>query len=216
MRYGNPSIAEPHRGAAGRRAATASCWCRSIRNTAAATTATACDKAFDALMEMRWQPAVRVAPPCHDDPVYIDALADSHARAPRRARLRAGGDRSPPSTACRRSYLLQGRPLSLPVRRRPARLLREALGWPAERCMVCLPVALRHDGMAAALHRRDRGGAGRRGREDGSPSSRRASPPTAWRRWRRSTSRTARSSCTTAARSSPTSPASTTARTACA
>jgi ferrochelatase len=44
---------------------------------AAATTATACDEAFRALMQMRWQPAVRVAPPWHDDPTYIDAIADS-------------------------------------------------------------------------------------------------------------------------------------------
>ena len=44
---------------------------------AAATTATACDQAFRALMKMRWQPAVRVAPAYFDDPVYIDALARS-------------------------------------------------------------------------------------------------------------------------------------------
>lgn len=44
---------------------------------AAATTATACDEAFRALMKMRWQPAVRVAPAYFDDPVYIDALANS-------------------------------------------------------------------------------------------------------------------------------------------
>ncbi len=44
---------------------------------AAATSATACDEAFRALMKMRWQPAVRVAPSYHDDPVYIDALARS-------------------------------------------------------------------------------------------------------------------------------------------
>jgi ferrochelatase len=44
---------------------------------AAATTATACDEAFRALMRMRWQPSVRVAPPYFDDPVYIDALAAS-------------------------------------------------------------------------------------------------------------------------------------------
>ncbi|MBX9684214.1 MAG: ferrochelatase [Hyphomicrobium sp.] len=44
---------------------------------AAATTATACDQAFRALMKMRWQPAVRVCPSYHDDPVYIDALARS-------------------------------------------------------------------------------------------------------------------------------------------
>ncbi len=43
----------------------------------AATTATACDKAFEALRKMRWQPAVRTAPPWHDDEVYIEALASS-------------------------------------------------------------------------------------------------------------------------------------------
>jgi protoporphyrin/coproporphyrin ferrochelatase len=44
---------------------------------AAATTATVCDKAFDTLKTMRWQPAIRVAPAYYDDPVYIDALAAS-------------------------------------------------------------------------------------------------------------------------------------------
>jgi ferrochelatase len=43
----------------------------------AATTATVNDKAFEALMEMRWMPAVRTVPPYHDDPAYIDALANS-------------------------------------------------------------------------------------------------------------------------------------------
>ena len=44
---------------------------------AAATTATACDHAFRTLMTMRRQPYVRVAPDWHDDPVYIEALASS-------------------------------------------------------------------------------------------------------------------------------------------
>ena len=44
---------------------------------AAATTATACDKVFETLMTLRWQPSLRVAPPYHDDPVYIEALARS-------------------------------------------------------------------------------------------------------------------------------------------
>ncbi len=44
---------------------------------AAATTATVCDKAFDALKKMRWQPIIRVAPPWHDDPVYIEAACAS-------------------------------------------------------------------------------------------------------------------------------------------
>ena len=47
---------------------------------AAATSATACDHAFRALMDMRWQPAVRVSPPYHDDPVYIDAVVSSMKR----------------------------------------------------------------------------------------------------------------------------------------
>jgi ferrochelatase len=47
---------------------------------AAATTATACDQAFRALMDMRWQPAIRVAPAWYDHPAYIEALAASMRR----------------------------------------------------------------------------------------------------------------------------------------
>jgi protoporphyrin/coproporphyrin ferrochelatase len=43
----------------------------------AASTATVGDKAFEALQSMRWQPALRVAAPYYDDPVYINALARS-------------------------------------------------------------------------------------------------------------------------------------------
>jgi protoporphyrin/coproporphyrin ferrochelatase len=43
----------------------------------AASTATVADKAFEALQSMRWQPAIRVAAPYYDDPVYIDALGRS-------------------------------------------------------------------------------------------------------------------------------------------
>lgn len=43
----------------------------------AATTATALDKAYEALMQMRWQPAIRTLPPYHDDPAYVEALAES-------------------------------------------------------------------------------------------------------------------------------------------
>jgi ferrochelatase len=44
---------------------------------AAATTATVNDKAFEALMKMRWMPAVRTVPAYHDDPAYIEALGNS-------------------------------------------------------------------------------------------------------------------------------------------
>ena len=43
----------------------------------AVSTATVGDKVFEALASMRWQPALRMAAPYYDDPVYIDALASS-------------------------------------------------------------------------------------------------------------------------------------------
>ena len=76
MRYGKPSIAE-------RMAALQSAGCDRMLvfplypQYAAATTASVNDKAFEALSAMRWQPAVRTVPPYHDDPAYIQALANS-------------------------------------------------------------------------------------------------------------------------------------------
>ena len=43
----------------------------------AATTATVCDELFRVLASLRYQPALRIAPPYYDDPVYIEALASS-------------------------------------------------------------------------------------------------------------------------------------------
>ncbi|MBX3552712.1 MAG: ferrochelatase, partial [Pseudolabrys sp.] len=80
MRYGNPSIAS-------KLDALQRAGCDRILlvplypQYAAATTATVCDKAFDALAAMRWQPSVRIAPPWFDDRVYIDALAASMQNA---------------------------------------------------------------------------------------------------------------------------------------
>ena len=45
-----------------------------------ATTATVVDKAADKLRTMRWQPSLRIVPPYHDDPLYIEALASDLAR----------------------------------------------------------------------------------------------------------------------------------------
>ncbi|GGK17885.1 ferrochelatase [Salinarimonas ramus] len=100
----------------------------------AATSATACDKAFEALMTMRWQPSVRVAPPYHDDPVYIDALADSMRKE--LAKL----DFEPEMILTSfhgvpRKYLLQGDPYHCQCAK-TSRLLRETLGWPKERWML--------------------------------------------------------------------------------
>ncbi len=41
----------------------------------ATTTASVADAVFDAVRQMRWQPAIRMAPAFHDEPSYIDALA---------------------------------------------------------------------------------------------------------------------------------------------
>lgn len=76
MRYGEPSIAA-------RLAALAAQGCTRVLvvplypQYAGATTATVGDEVFRALQTMRAQPALRIAAPYYDDPVYIDALAAS-------------------------------------------------------------------------------------------------------------------------------------------
>ncbi len=73
MRYGKPSIPD-------RVAALKAMGCERILlaplypQYCAATTATANDRAFAALAEMRWQPAIRTLPPYYDSPDYIAAL----------------------------------------------------------------------------------------------------------------------------------------------
>ena len=76
MRYGNPSIES-------RLQALQEEGCERILvfplypQYSAATTATVNDKAFEALMKMRWMPALRTVPAYHDDSAYIEALAVS-------------------------------------------------------------------------------------------------------------------------------------------
>ena len=76
MRYGRPAIAE-------RIAALKAIGCERILlaplypQYCAATTASVTDAAFAAVAAMRWQPALRMLPPYHDHPAYIDALAVS-------------------------------------------------------------------------------------------------------------------------------------------
>ncbi len=101
---------------------------------AAATTATACDDAFRTLMTMRWQPAVRVAPSYHDDPVYIDALAASMRRD------LAALDFEPERIIATfhgmpQAYLEAGDPYHCQCQK-TSRLLRERLGWPQDRWLT--------------------------------------------------------------------------------
>ncbi len=97
----------------------------------AASSATVGDKAFEALQSMRWQPAVRVAAPYYDDPVYIDALARSiHAGL-------AGLDFEPEILLASyhgipQAYFDKGDPYFCHCAK-TTRLLREALGMSDER-----------------------------------------------------------------------------------
>ena len=97
----------------------------------AATSATACDQAFRALMDMRWQPAVRVAPPYGADPVYIGALKRSMAaelaKLPFEPEVILVSFHGIP-----KEYLLKGDPYYCQCHE-TWRLLRDAFGWPAER-----------------------------------------------------------------------------------
>ena len=100
----------------------------------ASTTATVNDKAFEHLMKMRWQPAVRTVPPYHDDPAYIEALAVSIEKA------LAQVDWEPEILVASfhgipESYFKQGDPYHCHCQK-TGRLLRERLGLPEERFMV--------------------------------------------------------------------------------
>jgi ferrochelatase len=133
MRYGNPSIA-------GGIARLKEQGCDRILlvplypQYSAATTATVCDKAFDSLATMRWQPTLRVAHPWYDDPVYIEALAAS---------LREGLaalDFEPEVILASfhgvpKEYLLKGDPYHCHCQK-TSRLLRDKMGFPPERLIA--------------------------------------------------------------------------------
>ncbi len=130
MRYGKPPIAE-------RLKALQAKGCDRILvmplypQYSAASTATVCDKVFDTLKAMRWQPALRIAAPYYDDPVYIEALANSV-----RTGL-AALDFEPEVVLASyhgipQSYFDKGDPYYCHCAK-TTRLLREALGWGDDR-----------------------------------------------------------------------------------
>jgi ferrochelatase len=133
MRYGQPSIAD-------KLDALKAQGCDRILlfplypQYAAATTATVNDKAFDALKAMRWQPALRTVPPYHDDPAYIDALAESITS--HLATLDWEPERVIASFhGIPQSYFDKGDPYYCHCQK-TARLLRERLGWDKTRLMA--------------------------------------------------------------------------------
>jgi ferrochelatase len=130
MRYGNPSTASVLR----RMVAEG---CRRILflplypHYAGATSATACDQLFRALMAEPWQPVLRVVEPYFEDAAYLAALAASVRRGWEAA------EREPELLVCTyhgmpSRYLTQGDPYHCQCQK-TTRLLAEALGWPRAR-----------------------------------------------------------------------------------
>lgn len=133
MRYGNPStqsVLEKMQAAG----------CQKILlvplypQYSATTTATANDKAFDALKTMRWQPAVRTAPAYFEDPKYIETLGNSIRDGV--AKLDFEPDVVITSFhGMPVEYLQKGDPYHCQCFK-TTRLVREYLGWPKEKLMV--------------------------------------------------------------------------------
>lgn len=100
----------------------------------APTTATANDKAFEILSQMRWQPAIRTAPAYFETPAYIDALAksidDGVAKLDFEPDLVITSYHGMP-----KSYLLKGDPYHCQCLK-TSRLVREKLGWSKDKLMV--------------------------------------------------------------------------------
>ncbi len=94
---------------------------------AGATSATANDQFFRALMEEKWQPAARTVPAYFDHPSYIDALAksieDAYASASKRPELLVVSYHGMP-----KRYLQEGDPYHCQCQK-TTRLLKERLGW---------------------------------------------------------------------------------------
>lgn len=126
MRYGNPSTVSKVRDLIDR-------GCRKIvffplyPQYAGATTATANDQFFRALMDEKWQPPARTVPAYFDRPSYIDALAGSVER------FYAAMDKKPDLLVCSyhgmpKRYLTSGDPYHCQCQK-TTRLLKERLGW---------------------------------------------------------------------------------------
>ena len=126
MRYGNPSTKSKVR-------EMTEAGCQKILffplypQYAGATSATANDEFFRALLEETWQPTARTVQPYFDDQVYIDALAQSIEKA------YAGLEKRPDLLICSyhgvpKRYLMQGDPYHCHCQK-TTRLLKERLGW---------------------------------------------------------------------------------------
>ena len=91
------------------------------------TTATANDEAFRTLMKMNWQPSIRTVPAYFDNPLYINALANSVKKKYKSL------EKKPDILVCSYHgvpvrYLREGDPYHCQCQK-TTRLLKEALGW---------------------------------------------------------------------------------------
>ncbi|MBN8187968.1 MAG: ferrochelatase [Rhodobacteraceae bacterium] len=130
MRYGNPSTKSKVE-------AMVKAGCRKILffplypHYAGATSATANDQFFRALMDEAWQPTARVVDPYFEQPSYIEALAQSVERG--YAALAEKPDILVVSYhGMPKRYLMQGDPYHCQCQK-TTRLLRERLGWGEDR-----------------------------------------------------------------------------------
>ncbi|MCR9149691.1 MAG: ferrochelatase [Rhodobacteraceae bacterium] len=126
MRYGNPSTESVVR-----RMTAAGCerilFFPLYPQSAGATSATACDQFFRALMKEKFQPAARTVPAYFEHPLFIEALAQSVERA--YAKLERKPDVLVASYhGMPKRYLLEGDPYHCQCQK-TSRLLRERLGW---------------------------------------------------------------------------------------
>jgi ferrochelatase len=130
MRYGNPSTKSKVR-------QMVEAGCERILffplypHYAGATSATACDQFFRALMDEKWQPIARVVPPYFDHPLYVEALAQSVEQ------VYGAMDEKPEVLVASyhgmpQRYLTEGDPYHCQCAK-TSRLLRERLGWDADR-----------------------------------------------------------------------------------
>ncbi|MFD1913588.1 ferrochelatase [Halodurantibacterium flavum] len=126
MRYGNPSTESKVRSLVEQ-------GCEKILffplypQYAGATTATANDQFFRALMKEKWQPAARTVPAYFEHPLYVEALAESVSRVwdamDEKPELLVTSYHGVP-----KRYLLEGDPYHCQCQK-TSRLLRERLGW---------------------------------------------------------------------------------------
>ncbi|KAA0912299.1 ferrochelatase [Aquicoccus porphyridii] len=130
MRYGNPSTESKVREMVAK-GCTKLLFFPLYPQYAGATSATANDQFFRALMKEKWQPAARTVPAYFDNPKYIDALAQSvetaYSKAETAPDLLVVSYHGMP-----KRYLIEGDPYHCQCQK-TTRLLKERLGWSDEK-----------------------------------------------------------------------------------